>query len=174
MSCTFCSAVVMNKKLIILIVLVLGVWGAIGYRVYVALNVDEVPVVMRKRKVTTDTIAPTRYTLLLSYPDPFLKKAHEVKQKVTPRPSTINKKQTIETPLQSAADTYIDWNKVEYLGAMRNARTGVWIATIKIAEKEYLVREQEQVDLFSVTYIRADSIGVKYNKNRVKNIKRKN
>jgi hypothetical protein len=157
-----------NGKLILLSILVLGIWGTIGYRIIAGLDpaIDEVP---RPVRVTPKVEAEAKIELALSYPDPFLgqrtlapaiKKNSEVKVIV---PKEDKKKPVV----------LVDWSKVEYVGLIRNPERNVHIATLRIGGQDYFVKEGEQVDIFVVSKITKDSIQVMLN-DQVNYIKRKN
>ena len=148
-----------NRKLTILIVLAVGVWGTIGYKIYQ--QVDEEPVEYKAipKKFATDTVYRERYDLVLSYDDPFLKKPAEVKKAVKPLV-----KQRVVKQIQKEAVQLVNWNYFKYMGGIYNSSRKTKTASVKLGDVEHLMKEGETVDGFLLIEIRPDSLKVGFGK----------
>jgi hypothetical protein len=143
---------VRNKKLLILSVLVVGIWGVIGYRIYDHLQ-DDAPVARRPSRTPVQTVAETdTYTLSLAYPDPFLRqpvKAVVVAKRAAPK---------VQRPVVAPPSVMINWSLLEYKGMISNATRKKKAAIVRYTENDYIVGEGQEIDGFKVMEIYADSI----------------
>lgn len=143
-----------NKKLLILSVLVVGIWGIIGYRIYDQMQEDGPVTVRPSRKPVQTVAAVDTYTLALSYPDPFLRQQVKpvvaVKKSVTPK---------VQRPAVVAAPSImINWSLFQYSGMIGNATRKKKTAIVLYNGKDYIVGEGEEIDGFKVLEVYADSI----------------
>ncbi|MBT1710553.1 hypothetical protein KK062_20075 [Fulvivirgaceae bacterium PWU5] len=143
-----------NKKLLILSVLVVGIWGIIGYRIYDQMQ-DDAPVAVRPSRTPVQTVAETNtYTLSLSYPDPFLRQ--QVKPVVAVKKSVAPK---VQRPVVATAPSVmINWSLLQYRGMISNATRKKKTAIVQYSGKDYIVGEGEEIDGFKVLEVHADSI----------------
>jgi hypothetical protein len=141
-----------NKKLSILLILVAGIWGTIGFKIYQRLTDEPEKSRPQNRRITSDTVKQEVYSLLLSYDDPFLKK-----KIVQPKPR-VKKEIKITQPINVVPQITIDWSKIQYFGVLYNASKRIPTAAIKIGSTEYFVKEGSSVEGFVVSEILSDSI----------------
>jgi hypothetical protein len=146
-----------NKKLLILIVLVVGVWGTIGVKVYQSMTEDEVYDQPVPRRLVKDTVVEEKYELSLVYTDPFLKSDIKPKPKLT----IASKKPVVKTKPKPVVSN-IDWNYVKYLGAVYNASRKTKTASVRLGNSDHLMKEGESVEGFRLIEIKADSIKVAF------------
>lgn len=144
-----------NHRLVILIVIVLGVWGTIGYQLYSGFIHSPVKINSSKLNVSGPSVQNNQYNLTFEYTDPFLKP--EVRKMTVPRVS--EKKRTEHSEVkQGQLRIFIDWSKIEYLGVIHNASQNIPVATVRIFGNEFYVRENEKIDIFTIVKILNDSI----------------
>jgi hypothetical protein len=158
-----------NKKLLILSILVIGIWGVIGYRIYDQVQ-EDTPATVRPSRTPMQTVAKTNtYTLSLSYPDPFLrqqvKPVAAAKKSVTPK---------VQRPVVAAAPSVIiNWSLLQYMGMISNATRKKKTAIVRYNGNDYIVGEGEKIDGFNVLEVHADSIRFGMD-SQTKYIKKKN
>lgn len=133
----------MNKKTktYLLITVVLGIWGTIGYQVYSKLSPDDLPVVATnstisfspKQEITKDT-----FSISTTHRDPFLGKPYQTKKVSSGKRTTSNNKDTIVFPQiiykgviskqQSSSDIYI----IEIHGTQQLFKVGKQYNDVKL------------------------------------------
>lgn len=141
----------MNKKgkTYLLLVVVLGIWGTIGYQVYSKLNPDEMPVVATnssvsfspKQEMTKDT-----FSISTSHRDPFLGTAYQAKQNSTQTSAVKKSKDTIVFP------------PLSYKGVISKQQSSQNIFIIEISGTQQLFKVGKQVD--DITLIKGDKKSV--------------
>src|SRR5687768_7480752 len=114
-----------NKKLMILLVAVAGVWGTIGFKIYQSLTDEPETFQGARRRPVMDSIPKEVYTLSLQYTDPFLKKNKAQQNKPVEKKMIQAAKPIVVVP-----QIMIDWSKVQYLGMLHNASRKITTATI--------------------------------------------
>ena len=153
-----------QQKISILIVLVIGIWGFIGYRIYSHFH-DEEPVYARVSHKVREEAANKdleRYTLLLSYRDPFLRAGEQraVLKTVQPLHSEariVAPKPGVTAPVQVAL---VNWSKIQYRGVVYNPSRKRKMAALTINGAEHFLQEGEMGDGLRVLVITGDSIQV--------------
>ena len=153
-----------KKKLYILGFLVLAIWGTIGYKIYQGLASEDGDVsrIIPKRMVS-DTTAEARYTLNLSYEDPFLKGLRKKKERSISRPSkpVVKKNPAVPVPAVAPAPV-VNWGIVQYMGFLDNATRVSQVVIVKIQNREYFLRKGEAAEGFVLEAIEADSIKIRF------------
>lgn len=143
----------MKKKLTIpLLVLALGLWGAILYRLLTgggetALSAVTVQPTAPKVAVVEK---PKADSLLLNYQDPFLEES-EV-EPVSNEPMVAYDTYVEETP-------YIDWSQVQYLGSITG---GEAVALVAINGREYMLKAGDTVEGYTLVGQAGNSIAIRY------------
>lgn len=162
-----------NKKTVGLLLLVVIVWGIIGYKIYSHLASSDFGTVRKQtqmRKKNDNTAERLHFSL--SYADPFLKNVTVEKvelqraiQKVTLQAKRI--------PIETKPVQLIDWSLLKYYGVMNNASRAVKTGIVRFDEEDFFVREGDRVDIFTVVDVRDDSIKLRF-ENSTRYIKKQN
>jgi hypothetical protein len=152
-----------NRKLAALIILVIFIWGTIGYKIYSGLQRKDNPLRAVRSHQPENAKAAT-YHLSLSYPDPFFKRVDLAEKPV--KRVTVKK---IDVPVSSPV--MVDWSKIQYMGLLYNASTKTHMAIVTIAGREYFIKQGEVVQEFLINEVDKDSIKVIFY-NQSKYIKR--
>jgi len=156
---------VKDRKIILLIVLVSGIWGTIGFKIFRQLD-DDGPVTRAvPRRHVKDTVVEERLRLSLAYDDPFLKTPPK---KAAPAPV---KKLQVQKPKPVAPVVTVDWTRVKYVGNVYNGTRKKLLATVKLDNADYLLKEGDAFGEFSLLKIYRDSVRIGYEKS-TKYIKR--
>ncbi|WP_298900963.1 hypothetical protein [uncultured Psychroserpens sp.] len=134
-----------KKKTYVLLVLVIGVWGTVTYKIIAGLNPDlpelNTPQVLAKANFKVDTVIDT-FSIKTVDRDPFL--------------GTITKPKTVQSSTKKRKT--VTWLPVEYLGIVKNKNYKEQIFIISINGKQSLVKKGQTKD--SITLVRG-------NKNRL-------
>lgn len=158
------------KKTIGLSVLVIGIWGTIGFKILQGLSdetVSELPPVVRAAHIEVDS--KDNYPLVLNYNDPFLKRPFRIikQENSTPLPAK-NIKPSVSAPPQ----IIVEWEKIEFLGIMNNTSRSSTIASIRIDGVDYFGKKGKIVNGFKIENIYKDSIQIAFG-TQTKYIKKK-
>ncbi|MBL7840265.1 MAG: hypothetical protein JNJ75_09015 [Cyclobacteriaceae bacterium] len=153
-----------NRRVIILLVLVVGIWATIGYKIVSGLS-DDHESIQKRPVVSSGKTASDTFLLSLDYADPFFKRKEAIRQNKT---KIVQHVQVPNTPAVT-----VDWNVVKFSGTLYNASKNVPTAIVSINGFEYFVRESESVQGFKISEIVRDSIRVSY-QNQSTYIKRVN
>ena len=142
-----------KKKTYLLLLLVIAVWGTIGYKIVSALN-PELPEVKPQNfvanldyKVTTKT---DTFSIKTVNRDPFL--GTLLKKKVK---KTIKKKKPIQ------------WKSISYQGTIKQNKTKQQIFIVTINDSQYLLKKGQTKDSITLAYGNAKSVTMRY-KNQLK------
>jgi len=150
-----------NKRLLILLIMVILIWGVIGYKVYKHLEGDSVIDIQRPPRTMKQELPKESMRLSLKYADPFLKNVI-VKKGVEKRSIlTAMRKQSVKATTTSVP-VHIDWSRLKYFGMMRNSSRQLKTGIVRVDNNDVFVREGEQVDIFTILDIGVDSIKVKH------------
>lgn len=148
----------MNKKGIntILIILLLGVWGVLGYRFFKPSNntmTTPYTYTPPQNKVY-QTFAKDTFDLrsFLLEKDPFLGKISYNKPKQI-SVSTVRKKHTKPTPNK--------WPKIEYLGFVKSQNSKYPLVLLRVDKKLYRVKNKKEIKGIIVKNVFKDSILLK-------------
>lgn len=148
----------------ILLPLVLGLWGYIGWKIVDGLQGDEatsynVPAV----SLLNDTLAvPETYTLQANYRDPFLGKS--VTSFSGSGGSAMPKKNT--SPKKTITQPAItNWPVIVY-GGMIQKKQGQPLALLQVNGQDYLLKTGEKAADISVISIHRDSVVLNWNKQK--------
>lgn len=144
-----------NKKLSwFLVPVVLSIWGAIGWQVYVAMKSDED---IAPGKVNTLTsvesisAVPDTFALLLDYRDPFLDKTFAK----TPPVSSIKNNPT--PPKTNPIVATITWPTISYSGLVRQPSGDRMLGFLSVNGKSHFVKSGDVIDGLSVGRVTKDS-----------------
>jgi hypothetical protein len=153
---------VANKYLqYFLIIAVIGVWGAVMYRLIHGLSDKNIPIIASNVPIQSDIENPIdTFSLYADYPDPFLPDtdtlSSEDVKKVSEKSdfNSSNSKSEDNTALIIAA--------IKYNGIIENTDKKSTVGIITINGKEFLVKEKQKVDDIMIKNIRKDSVHVSY------------
>jgi hypothetical protein len=148
---------VKSRKTILLLVLVISIWGVISFQIYAHFSEDEPEMFVRPPKRNVVLVDSTdRFPLMLNYTDPFLKKVQQEKKNVLSRKPAVQKAVVVQVPVQ--AGPIIAWDRIEYFGSVFNANRQSTVAIIRIYGVDYLSRQGDVINNFTVSDIRKDSV----------------
>jgi hypothetical protein len=161
-----------SKKTFGLLLLVVIIWGIVGYKIYSQLTDDAV---MTIREVAlpgsySDSVDESMH-LAFSYADPFLKNVTVKKvefQRIIHKVTRPNK-----MPVIAKSAPVINWSLVKYYGLMSNASRAVKTGVVRFDEEDFFVREGDHVDIFTVLDVRKDSIKLGFD-NSIRYIRKQN
>ena len=151
----------MKKKqaVYVLLPLVIIIWGIVIWKIVYGVSskvMETKPEVLATGKVALSTDS-VNVELSFNYEDPFLKhSSFDDSQKV----------QKIEKVNESENTRLVQWPVVEYRGALKSRKKKSLVGMIKIGDKEYLVREKQEVNAIYVFHISNDSIGLVHQQNK--------
>lgn len=140
----------------LLLVLVLVVWGTIGYKLYSGLQEGDDAVTFTPKRFVGDTVQHEEYTLKLDYDDPFLKNG--TKKNTAHAPRSIRRQ---EKPSAVPA-VIIPWESIRYFGMLQNTSRKNKTVSVKFNEEDVFLREGEEVGGFTVLEIQRDSLKMGY------------
>lgn len=150
-----------NKKFTYsLFACVIALWGWIFFKVYTAINEEEIPIVQDKPQKTilfnlinheNDSIK-----LDLNYRNPFLESGIDpvVEQVRTVAPASAS--------TMSIKKNLVNWPDISFKGSITNAITRQKIALVFIDGKEIMLTEGQTLNGLKLLKYGADSIKVKY------------
>lgn len=151
-----------SKKLIwILLPTVLGIWGLVGYNIYIQMNPDVLSVNSEKLEITkpdalteVDTIR-----LMLDYPDPFMKK---IKQSRKPDPVMVSKvkKKPTKKPVDRKKDV-IQAPTLVWSGRVKNTESNKETFLVMANGRSHIVSVGDSVAGFKFNRAFADSLEFK-------------
>jgi hypothetical protein len=150
-----------SGKITWLVVLVLGIWGTIGYRIYQGLEPDKAPDGFRVLKhVGYEPDSKEDFPLNLNYPDPFLKKNATAEKK---HPVQKAKSESVKSHAVIVQPSIlIDWSRIQYLGSIYNASRKMQTASLRFDNVDYFARQGEIVNGFKIDAILRDSIQISF------------
>lgn len=157
----FCNSRGMkNKKLTyILILLVLGVWGLILYRIFDAAGSSgtPVPVVVKSEKEAFNDFSIPKDTgkLLLNYRDPF--GLTRLKDTTVSHPKAMSGKLAVVV-----AKPAVNWSFISYLGYVRNPASKRMVALVTINGQNATLAEGETKSQVKLLKNLRDSIKISY------------
>jgi hypothetical protein len=145
-----------TKKQSILIVVVVIVWGVIGYQIYQVID-GSAAVIIPKAKISTpiDTLSAEPYQLIANYRDPFLKNKSGLQKKSTG--SRNIKSVKINTTVASAP---VNWNAFKFLGTVENEDTKDRVALINFQGKMMMLKKNDAVEGFNIIKVYKDSVQI--------------
>lgn len=145
----------------ILIPAVLGIWGAIGWQVYVAMKGDDdnaAPKVISSETAVNNQIVPDTFSLLLDYPDPFTAQSAKPKANVKQQSQTAQTKTTAPVPEQT------QWPSIVYSGLVKQPSSGKMLGFLSVNGVSYFVKEGDEVGGVRVEELNNSSVSVRYGK----------
>lgn len=142
-----------KKKTYILLLLVVAIWGTIGYEIISALN-PELPEVKSQNSLANidykvNTVIDT-FSIETVNRDPFL--GTLLKKPIT---KTIKKKKSIQ------------WKKITYQGTIKQNKTKQQIFIVTINGSQYLLKKGQIKDSITLAYGNDKSVTMRY-KNQLK------
>ena len=130
-------------KTYILLTVVLGIWGAIGYQIFSKLSTDDSPMIATNSNVSftpKQIIKEDTFSINTKHRDPFLGKPYQQKQTTKVRRVSVGKKDAFVFPpiiykgviskQQSAQNIYI----IEVSGTQQLFKTGKKIQEVKLVK----------------------------------------
>ncbi|WP_299112272.1 hypothetical protein [uncultured Winogradskyella sp.] len=139
-----------KKKTYILLILVLAVWGTIGYKIISALNPDLPDIQQQDFAVNTNYKLDTKidtFSIQTVNRDPFLGTYLKKKSK---KKTKIKRKET-------------QWKPVHYYGIVKKDKNQMFIVTIN--NKQYLLKKGQTKDSITLVYGTTKSITMRYKNN---------
>lgn len=149
----------MKNKVQWLVVLVLGIWGTIAYKIFQSRDTEDMPESTHVVEHVNNS-AETRddYPLLLRYRDPFLDGKPKPKVASQAKKPAAKKDKLIDTSL----NIIVPWEKIEYMGSIYNATRKITLATIRIDGAEHMAKQGEFVAGFKIENVTNDSIQLSF------------
>lgn len=153
-----------NKKLSwILLPVVLGIWGAIGWQVYAAMKSDD-GVLIDDNTTEADTgttkAVPDTFTLLLDYRDPFLDKPV-----INTKSTSVNNNATAQKKTQPVIVS-TQWPAITYSGLVRQPNSDRMVGFLSVGGKTHFVKSGDVIEMISVGRITRDSVEIVMGKER--------
>lgn len=164
----------MKKRInIVLIMVVLGLWGTVGYKAInnyffsekLAIKTINFNSVLNAAQINKDT-----FHMESVMRDPFLNKQERVHNPVSvtrmshSRPSKIKK--NIAAPIVKSRQEYINWPSISYYGYIKSKVNNEELILVKINEMMYKLRINEQVEGVTLMKVYKDSIEFNFNSTR--------
>lgn len=151
-----------NKKATyILLPAVLGIWGLVIYKVFAVSNSDT-PIPPYPDTSNTKAEAINRadtFSLLASYPDPFLEAVKEVKH--SSKPLAAKKE-----PVKPVAAVKTAWPAVTYSGMVRNQKSDKQLVMVSVNGSSNVMKVGDVVEGLALVRIFRDSIELQMGKER--------
>jgi hypothetical protein len=144
-----------------LLPVVLGVWGMIGWKIYVAVNSDQETDVVVSITGNTDSLPseiPETYELLLNYRDPFLdinkKSVHlPTDQRINlPKPSSVKPKESEETAVVQP--------DIRYYGLVKESNSQKTVGFLGVNSQTHFVATGDIIEAIKIMRIWSDSVEV--------------
>jgi hypothetical protein len=151
-----------KTSLWILIPAVLGIWGAIGWNVYSAMNGDEDNATVKtiaSSQQTENKVAPDTFELLLDYPDPFTNDPYKQKTTAAVIHNTNNHQ---HTAIASAPKEDAQWPTIIYSGLVKQPATGKMLGFLSVNGESYFVKVGDEVGGVRVIAITGEEILLSY------------
>lgn len=130
-----------KKKTYLLLIVVLGIWGTIGYQIFSKLNPEDAPVVAMSSNISFSPKQTTKkdtFSIHTKHRDPFLGKPYQSNQQKRVRSISKTKKDTVVFPpitykgviskQESAQNIYI----IEVSGIQQLYKVGKTITDVKL------------------------------------------
>jgi hypothetical protein len=157
-----------SRKVIWLMIVVSGIWGTIGFKIYQGLNPDNAQAPIRiPEKMENTRQTKEAYSLILNYRDPFLGKM--VSRNT---PAVVREKRPAFTKAENTTISVIPWTKIEYMGVLDNTSRNSRIASLRMDSVDYMGKSGDIVNGFKIGIIYKDSIQLFFAKQK-KIIKKK-
>lgn len=153
----------------ILLLVVLGIWGMIGYRFFSYLAPEEEKQEEKAYAPQSLTLGrlKTEYSISCNYPDPFMKQERSsapARWKAQPSSSSVvkdPKKKTAPKVIQPPAN---DFPSIQLAGVIANKQGGKKSAIVVLEGKEYSLAQGETLNGIRLAKIFSDSVLVTYQK----------
>jgi hypothetical protein len=146
-----------NKKLSwILLPVVLGVWGMIGWKIYEGTKDEVVSDIESENPIyenTDTTLSPNEYALVLNYRDPFLDKLPKAKEGVSSIPKMTIEVQPVDIPSET-------WPLLLYGGLVREPKGGETVGFLTVEGQPQFVHTGDEIGNIRVGRITIDSIEI--------------
>jgi len=137
-----------KKKTYLLLVLVVAVWGTLGYKIFSAIN-PELPEIAKNNFATNGDYKVTTkidtFSISTANRDPFLGTLLKKKEK-----QTIRKKKTIA------------WKPITYQGTIKKKKTKQQIFIVTINGNQYLLKKGQTKDSITLIYGNTKSVTMRY------------
>lgn len=143
----------------LMLAVVLGIWGLIGWRIWKGLQGKEDPIAvtdMSRPKKQSDLVSD-QFTLIANYRDPFLGKTFVDDDRpavATPRPNTATVQVT--TP----AVTEVPWPELHYYGFVRQSSQEAMTGFLSISGSSHFVKAGQVIEGLTISRVWLDSVEV--------------
>jgi len=150
-------------KTYLLLTIVLGIWGAIGYQIFSKMNADDAPIIAANSNVTfspEQAIEKDTFSINTKHRDPFLGKPFQQKQTATNHRRVSKKRDSVVFPPivykgviskpQSSQNIYI----IAIQGTQQLFKVGKTISDVKLLKgnkKSITIRYKEKLKTISVS-----------------------
>lgn len=153
-----------KRQTTILSIVVIGIWGAVFYRLYTVFNQDDVPVIVNTNPVSNKvSIKLDTFSISTHHVDPFLKKT--IKNNHNSGSIQIAQKQVSQIPIKKPiAEAAMP--SIQYLGLVKNSKLNKQVAMLSINGAIGNYVQGEKIGGVEILKIFRDSIQVKFNKNK--------
>jgi hypothetical protein len=152
-----------NKRLIyVLIPLVLLIWGAIFYRIFIHLDRDNnTPVTnLGTRYLDNKDDVSDSFSLVASYRDPFLSGYQPQNNTITENIEVFTRGKTESPQKESKQDIVIP--ELKYFGLITNFKNNRKVGLFRLNNKNILLKEGDIQDEFKVVNLFNDSVKIIY------------
>lgn len=162
----------MKKKInIVLTVVVLGLWGTVGYRAvnqYFFSKKLVVKAMDLNKELTANQINKDTFHMENSIRDPFLNKQSQssVPIAIIRYSKTSNIKHKTSTTPIIKSKKYINWPSISYHGYIQSKANNEELILVKINEKMHKLRINEEVEGVTLKKVYKDSIEFIFNKEK--------
>ncbi|MFD0963846.1 hypothetical protein [Pseudofulvibacter geojedonensis] len=145
-----------KKKTYLLLVVVLGLWGTIGYKIISALNPEESEVLVENisvdfspEKTKIDTFSITQVKR-----DPFLGKLSQ----------SINKTNQFGNKNSKNNESVTPWPQIQYQGIVKKQGGSSKIFIITINQQQYLLKKNQEVERVKLIKGTSKEVYLRFNK----------
>ncbi len=152
-------------KQYLLLVVVLAIWGIVGFRFYSFLAPEEENQPLMENKMSSLTLQSSKknYPVKCDYADPFLKDVsiRKVRKEIYNTTSNNLHKENIKKTVDAKTDQF---PSVQLAGVIANSQNGKKSAIMILDGKEYSLVAGETVNGMKLSKIFSDSVLVTYQK----------
>ncbi|OFX59726.1 MAG: hypothetical protein A2W97_06805 [Bacteroidetes bacterium GWE2_40_63] len=147
-----------KKTIYLLLPLVLGIWGLVGYRIYRMTRTDIGSFDnLKKNALVSDSVQyQKQIPLKLNYPDPFLKEAE-----VASEEKLQNEFASLFSTNPQPEKKLVTWPTIAFKGMVNSGNEGLGI--LEVEKKRQLMSVGESFGEYQIVGLYADSIVIAFN-----------
>lgn len=164
-----------KKSTYLLIILVLGVWGAVAYKIFSHIRKgDDTEQVYNFNNSKVDEVfaTDTQIVLSLNYPDPFLKGSrHNAGGDMRTVSTKVNIRERIDPLYGQNTQSQVVWPEIIYSGIVRNKKTNEALGLVQITNSSQLMRPGQDFGGVRLLELYSDSIRLNF-QNQKKTIRK--